>query len=571
MKITVFVSYSHQDASYLEKNSLLGYLRGLENEDVEFWVDKKILVGEDWDSKIKSRISNAHIALVLVSQMFLDSSYCKNVEIKGFLEERRANGLIIFPIILSACEWKEHQWLRSEQFLPTGDETIEEHYADPGRQKRLFFQIRQDLRAQIAIARERQVDRKTSDSSISDTGPSDPYPHETVEAAETSNVTADADQSQVPATKSTEANPSEVTISSDQTKTILPSSEDNLKKHLPKWVDRILSVRVEETGGFDGSLFEPSGSPSLWSTAQCLMGILGAGQTIVGDDVLRLAFEYMKGVQKDDGGWAYSDTQNETVTEVACWVTIAYAASVQAGIWKNDEDGRAFERMADRALKHIVSRRSSDGGWCPTAQVVPHNTRTYTTAMAAWSLFAAKNTPSLNAGSTLNKDLNSAINWLLDGRRENLGWVPNPNRRHQKDKHQGLNAQVLFILTQLESASQFLRTVPNYKDAKRDFLVDGDRWKYDFFENNTSIRDADQWLEETDFRIEGSTFLWCPWSLAALHSLTNDSELLDEERRQAVKLRAEMIEKIQKCSDDVGTSGTWELAETLFCAGYALR
>jgi len=281
VKITIFVSYSHQDARYLEKNSLLGYLRGLENEDVEFWFDKKILVGEDWDSKIKSRISNAHIALVLVSQMFLDSSYCKDVEISGFLEERRTNGLIIFPIILSACEWQEHQWLRSEQFLPTGDETIEEHYVDPGRQKRLFHQIRQDLKAQIAIAREHHVARKPSDSSISDEGPSDTYPHGTVEAAETSNVTADAGQSQVPATKSTEANASEVTISSEQTKTMLPSSEDNLRKDLPKWVDRILSVRVEETGGFDGSLFEPSGSPSLWSTAQCLMGILGNGQNIV--------------------------------------------------------------------------------------------------------------------------------------------------------------------------------------------------------------------------------------------------------------------------------------------------
>lgn len=571
MKITIFVSYSHQDARYLEKNSLLGYLRGLENEDVEFWFDKKILVGEDWDSKIKSRISNAHIALVLVSQMFLDSSYCKDVEISGFLEERRTNGLIIFPIILSACEWQEHQWLRSEQFLPTGDETIEEHYVDPGRQKRLFHQIRQDLKAQIAIAREHHVARKPSDSSISDEGPSDTYPHGTVEAAETSNVTADAGQSQVPATKSTEANASEVTISSEQTKTMLPSSEDNLRKDLPKWVDRILSVRVEETGGFDGSLFEPSGSPSLWSTAQCLMGILGNGQTIVRDDVARLAFEYIKKVQKDDGGWAYSETLNETVTEVACWVTVAYAASVQAGIWKNDEDGSAFDTMVDRALKHIVSRRCSDGGWCPSAAVLPRNTRTYTTAMAAWSLFAAKNTASLGVGSTLNKDLTSAIKWLLDSRRADLGWVPNPNRRHQKDRHPGLNAEVLFILTQLENAFPFLQNVPVYKDAKRDLLVDGARWKYDFFENNTSIRDADQWLEETDFNIEGSTFLWCPWSLAALHSLTNDSELTDEERRQAVKLRAEMIEKIQKCGDDVGTSGTWELAETLFCAGYALR
>ena len=36
--VRVFVSYSHADARYLGKNSLLGYLRGLEKDNVEFWV-----------------------------------------------------------------------------------------------------------------------------------------------------------------------------------------------------------------------------------------------------------------------------------------------------------------------------------------------------------------------------------------------------------------------------------------------------------------------------------------------------------------------------------------------------
>jgi hypothetical protein len=34
--VKVFVRYSHQDADYLADNSLLGYLKGLEKEGVEF-------------------------------------------------------------------------------------------------------------------------------------------------------------------------------------------------------------------------------------------------------------------------------------------------------------------------------------------------------------------------------------------------------------------------------------------------------------------------------------------------------------------------------------------------------
>jgi hypothetical protein len=140
--IKIFVSYSHHDSAYLEDNSLLGYLKGLENDQIEFWTDRKIRVGELWDEVIKTQIREAHIALVLVSQSFLDSAYCQDVEIKNFLAAKS----YLFPIILSPCEWQRHEWLRSRQFLPSGNQTIEEHYTDPGQLKRLFFEIRQQLR-----------------------------------------------------------------------------------------------------------------------------------------------------------------------------------------------------------------------------------------------------------------------------------------------------------------------------------------------------------------------------------------------------------------------------------------
>jgi formylglycine-generating enzyme required for sulfatase activity len=147
--VKVFVSYSHQDPEYLEDNSLLGYLKGLEQESVTFWTDRNVGAGEFWDDVIKENLQDAQIALVLVSQAFLDSEYCQDVEIESLLAQQ----IHLIPVILSACEWKRHEWLRSRQCMPGGDETIEENYRDTGKRKRLFHEIRKQLRERVEIVR----------------------------------------------------------------------------------------------------------------------------------------------------------------------------------------------------------------------------------------------------------------------------------------------------------------------------------------------------------------------------------------------------------------------------------
>jgi hypothetical protein len=142
----IFISYSHQDAEYLGKDSLLGFLKGLENEGVEFWDDRNIRAGELWDDVIKAELAAARITLVLVSQAFLDSKYCQKIEIETLL----AHKAHLIPMILSPCDWRRHEWLAKRQFMPSGDKTIEEHYTDSGSRKRLFLEIREALRHKIA-------------------------------------------------------------------------------------------------------------------------------------------------------------------------------------------------------------------------------------------------------------------------------------------------------------------------------------------------------------------------------------------------------------------------------------
>jgi TIR domain-containing protein len=151
--IKIFISYSHRDSKYLKDNSLIGYLRGLEQEGVEFWDDEDIIAGEKWDEKIKARISDSHIALILVSQAYLDSEYCRNEEINRFLIDTELRGLSMLPIMLSRCEWERHEWLRSRRFLPGSGQTIEDNYIRTNKRTNLFYEIRQHLRRHIEAIR----------------------------------------------------------------------------------------------------------------------------------------------------------------------------------------------------------------------------------------------------------------------------------------------------------------------------------------------------------------------------------------------------------------------------------
>jgi hypothetical protein len=147
-KVTIFVSYSHQDKKYLKDASLLGYLRGLRDK-AEFWWDERITTGDYWDDDIKENIQGSSIALVLVSQAFLNSAYVNKVEIPSFMKKRKDEGMVIFPIVLSACQWAHQEWLAQTQFLPREGRNIESHFRDPGKKKELFLLVYRDLEQQI--------------------------------------------------------------------------------------------------------------------------------------------------------------------------------------------------------------------------------------------------------------------------------------------------------------------------------------------------------------------------------------------------------------------------------------
>ena len=122
-KPVVFVSYSHKDET--EKESLVAHLRVLESTGaIELWVDDRIAGGADWEEEIERAIEKAHVAILLISANFLISDFILRKEVRSFLERRKNEGLIVFPVIAKACAWRNVDWLARMNVRPKNGRSI---------------------------------------------------------------------------------------------------------------------------------------------------------------------------------------------------------------------------------------------------------------------------------------------------------------------------------------------------------------------------------------------------------------------------------------------------------------
>lgn len=100
-----FISYSHQDKSYLAR--LQVHLKPLERAGlVSFWDDTQIQPGANWRTEIKQGILSAKVAILLISPDFLASDFIANDELPDLLLAASQGGAVILPVILKPCSFK---------------------------------------------------------------------------------------------------------------------------------------------------------------------------------------------------------------------------------------------------------------------------------------------------------------------------------------------------------------------------------------------------------------------------------------------------------------------------------
>ena len=117
-EITVFISYSHKDEEW--KDKLVPHLQALEQSGIgmQVWHDRKIDGGDKWYPEIQEAMTNAAVAILLISSDFLASPFCVQEEVPALLKRQEDVGMLLIPVLLRACVWKAHRWLKERQMLP---------------------------------------------------------------------------------------------------------------------------------------------------------------------------------------------------------------------------------------------------------------------------------------------------------------------------------------------------------------------------------------------------------------------------------------------------------------------
>ena len=106
--VRFFVSYAHENKALAEAlvKGLRSQFKPSKNYELEFWIDREIMVGEKWHERILRAITECHFGLFMVSPDFLGSDYIGENEIPPFVSGESCKPVI--PVGLVPVSFDRH-------------------------------------------------------------------------------------------------------------------------------------------------------------------------------------------------------------------------------------------------------------------------------------------------------------------------------------------------------------------------------------------------------------------------------------------------------------------------------
>jgi MFS transporter, Spinster family, sphingosine-1-phosphate transporter len=154
--VHIFVSYAREDRRWLDpeyRYNLVPFLaESLRRYNVAFWYDTELKPGDEFKRHIESQIDQARIALLVVSQNFLNSLFIEQNEMPRIGERAQAGHMIVVPVLVEPCDWSDYPFLADRQMVPSSP-LIDYTESDP-KWAKVKFQILDGLKAQLKRIRE---------------------------------------------------------------------------------------------------------------------------------------------------------------------------------------------------------------------------------------------------------------------------------------------------------------------------------------------------------------------------------------------------------------------------------
>nr|WP_320000334.1 toll/interleukin-1 receptor domain-containing protein [uncultured Draconibacterium sp.] len=178
-EMKIFVSYSHQNSEWVSdsgKYPLIPWLKEQLVGQAEIWTDHalKQMLGEDYTKLISSKINEADIAILLISQEFARPGYIHNVEMPLMKERYNREELKIIPLLISRLSKKGKEnvsWIFDLQTYPNDTKPLLSFVNDDAQWADIRVDILDGIETKIEQIKERKI-RKNTSKQVTTTKPS---------------------------------------------------------------------------------------------------------------------------------------------------------------------------------------------------------------------------------------------------------------------------------------------------------------------------------------------------------------------------------------------------------------
>jgi hypothetical protein len=300
-----------------------------------------------------------------------------------------------------------------------------------------------------------------------------------------------------------------------------------LNDELDAWSSELIRLRKPE-GTLQSDRRDPSAPDQVWNTAQALNALLLQPATPAAHPAeLRDLLDAIEAKRLPEAeGWGYYNDFTWGVTEVASWVLLAEVRALRPDwsklLWATDRPA-GLQRL-HRDMELVLMRQLPSGAFAPVSQPLEVHARTYSTVMSVWALAELRRGElCAERCGEVDRAVRAGVNWLLKTYEESPGsWVPRPGRGGNLDNSAGLTGQVIYVLERARPlASDLLSS--EYADYRRQYFKTFDTapdpahpaLRNRPARDNDRTPDGDLALPGKGVLLEGSTFLWFPWALAA--------------------------------------------------------
>ena len=109
--------------------------------------------GDEYKRRIASEIDKAQIALLMVSQHFLNSEFIETFELPRIAARAERKELVVIPVLVEPCAWNDYPFLADRQMVPSSSPLIHFTESEP-KWADVRFEILDGLRRQVKRIRQ---------------------------------------------------------------------------------------------------------------------------------------------------------------------------------------------------------------------------------------------------------------------------------------------------------------------------------------------------------------------------------------------------------------------------------